>query len=149
MPFIHVPTVFDHEPSTQEIFDAACRHFAAQKRQSKIGHYCLYRMDAENGDKCACGVGHFIPDYAYSPYMERHDVHHVTKYNGVPPWFINNINFLLRLQVAHDQTSDLDGLKRRLTSIAEDLGLNGKEIEQITEFSVVEDPMGTPAEDTV
>src|SRR5579883_1658940 len=91
----HVPTIFNHEPSAQEVFDAAVRHLARQKRKSiKFSDdfkdtYCVYR----HPEGYACVVGHFIPNEAYNPRMEANDAEIIVEKFGhkLPEWMSKHV----------------------------------------------------------
>jgi hypothetical protein len=131
----HVPTIFNHMPSAQEVFDAACVHLAAQKRPAKtLGGGCYYR----NNEGCACAVGHFIPDDKYDPNMEGGLYTLVEKFHKqLPAWFGHHRNLLSDLQNAHDHALGVESLQRRLNDVAEEHHLDTAKIALITVFNVL------------
>jgi hypothetical protein len=129
--------VFDVDPTANEIFSAVCNHLARQKRQSAViesgSRSWRYRMD----DGRCCGLGIFIPDFAYSPKMEGSDVYgRVKSYWRLPEWMSEpaNIALMNELQECHDNATSVVGLKRGLTQIAVDYSLDASPVDLITEF---------------
>jgi hypothetical protein len=111
-----MPHVFDHRPTAQEVFDAACTFFATTPGPSIIlldegrGNNCKYR----DRGRC-CAVGHFILDDRYSPEMDDHasytdgtNVSELLRVFGhrLPDWFAEHSKLLSRLQDVHDHNSN-------------------------------------------
>ena len=102
---------FDHEPSDQEVYDAAYEALIQQGLPSvDIKGNCVYR---NNGYRCAVGL--FIPDDVYDPSMENegdleelignwsHDEWYEEGDKRLPSWFNDKEGLLAALQVAHDK----------------------------------------------
>jgi hypothetical protein len=151
-----MPHVFDHRPTAQEVFDAACTFFATTAGRSMIwlangdGNNCKYR----DRGRC-CAVGYFIPDDLYSPEMDDHasyddgtDVTELVRVFGdkLPDWFAEHKGLLKRLQGVHDAAScwtamrhDEDGrpfwnhlaLHDTLSDLAASLGLSTPKLSMI------------------
>lgn len=108
----------------QEIFDEVVKGLASQGfKQSllpeKDGGGCAYRGD--HGRKCA--VGHLIPDEKYSKAFEgdsvaEYNIQEVLKSEGY-----EDACFLDQLQHCHDSGHTPEGMRIRLRSEAERLGL--------------------------
>jgi len=137
----HVPTVFDHEPTAQEIFDAVVKHLAKQKRKCAIPtsetgsktDTCKYR---HNG--YACAIGHLIPDEVYDPKMEGFTLSGLVdeNFSGLPSYFSKYRNFLQYLQQAHDFCRGLSSIKEELGYVAKQFELDPSVIDAISEFSI-------------
>jgi hypothetical protein len=150
---ILMPHVFNHTPTEQEIFDAACRYFATTEGPSSVkrsyGDACKYREK----DTCReCIAGHFIPDDSYDPAMD--DLTLLAEYKGggagienllvyfgakLPSWFRTHLVLLNRLQKIHDGThnwTDVRGwnyanVVTMLTHLADYLELDHSAIKQV------------------
>jgi hypothetical protein len=146
-----MPHVFDHRPTEQEVFDAACTFFATSPGPSVLlfengGNQCKYHQP-ETGR--ACAAGYFIPDDVYEPGMddpERYDdltdVRGLNKYFGekLPVWFAEHQRLLMRLQNCHDDSDHWTGqgvgwrykrVTSRLEEIARTMQLGMDAIEQV------------------
>lgn len=148
-----MPHVFDHTPTTQEVFDEACRYFATTDGPSTVkrsyGENCRYRTE-ETGR--ACVAGHFIPDESYVPAMDG--LVQLPEYKGggsgvenlvlylndkLPSWFRAQLTLLKRLQSVHDEHSnwadeyswDHAAVATHLSVVASSLALNPSAIEQV------------------
>lgn len=109
-----MPHVFDHTPTAQEVFDAACKFFATtpgpsvKPRPGSLGEWnCVYRGD---GGK-PCVAGYFIPDEVYLPEMDEPALFDdgttidklVGRYPGkLPAWMTTHSDLLRSLQKIHD-----------------------------------------------
>lgn len=95
--------------TAQEIFDKVYKHFIIDKNPRSIsttGATCYYR--GPNGEKCAVGI--LIDDKDYNEYMEGHSMENLLTIDAydyivwrIKPQFINHLDLLSFLQVAHDQ----------------------------------------------
>lgn len=145
--------IFDHTPTAQEVFDAACAFFATSPGPSAIrststgtGHECVYRGDSGR----VCVVGYFLPDEAYvddmddpGKFTDGSDVRALVKHYGdrVPAWFATHVELLKRIQsCVHDDESNwspsMNGWDRTyvamsLQSVARDFGLKADAIDAI------------------
>lgn len=146
-----MPHVFDHTPTAQEVFDAACAFFATSPgpstgetvRLGRLAPDCLYR--SANGRTCV--AGHFLPDEVYLPAMDDpdkfsdgSDVNALVRHYGdrVPAWWAGHKALLRELQIIHDAENNwfedgwhagqLAGALRRLAS---DEGLKPDAVQQV------------------
>ncbi len=103
----------------QEIFDKVSKHLLKQNKRavSKEDGSCKYRTS--NGLKCAAGC--LIPDYDYSPKMEKTLVNNLKFFqeSGYSP---EEIQMIAVLQQIHD-LSEPKHWKRQLKTMAEERGL--------------------------
>lgn len=116
--------IFDHKPTPQEVFNAACTYFAISEGPSTVasgrtgtGHDCVYRSDRGR----VCAVGYFLPDDAYVPEMDNaekfsdgSDVKALVRHysDRVPSWFSNLelLGLLKSIQsLGHDDESNWVG----------------------------------------
>lgn len=145
-----MPHVFDHTPTSQEVFNASCVFFATSAGPSVVGDMCRYRF----GDRC-CAAGYFIPDDKYDPRMDSmsempgyeicsggNALPNLLKHFGdtLPSWFRAHANLLKALQVVHDEHDNwiadqwnYRALAEHLRILANRLNLDPTAIEQVDE----------------
>ncbi|WFU52260.1 hypothetical protein QA639_21365 [Bradyrhizobium pachyrhizi] len=117
-----MPHVFEHTPTAQEVFDAACAFFASSPGPSSgLDDICLYRDPTGR----SCVAGNFVPDDNYDPRMDDmsvmpnykphsggNSVNNLIEHFGetIPAWFRQHQKLLVQLQSVHDQR---DNWRRR------------------------------------
>jgi hypothetical protein len=124
----------------QAVFNKVSKHLRKQKRPA-VGRNgeCLYRAP----DGLKCGIGALIKDKAFDPEYNAARIPQVAvmamlKDSGVNPeldWEDlppggDDLDFLLRLQAAHDENADaadwLVAIETALAAVAEDFGLSDR-----------------------
>jgi hypothetical protein len=117
----------------QQLFDGACEHFAAQKKQSVDANgTCYYR--GPNGLKCVWG--YFIPDAEYDEGFEGRGIISLILDHSIVLSRIDKVSsFPTGLQVVHDGAAYLHDLKNNLSDLAADHNLDPTKIDLITEWN--------------
>lgn len=138
-----MPHVFDHRPTAQEVFDAACTFFTTQPGPAIVVAACKYRT----GSRC-CAAGYFIPDDKYQPGMDNMDggngVRNLIDLYGavLPNWFGEHTQLLSRLQNVHDSydsrrawTDDwnYENLAKAMRDVADDFLIDASAVAKIEE----------------
>lgn len=122
--------MIDFPKTKQEIFNRVWDHFVTRKSPlSMVAGTCRYRRDMKPDSPVRCAVGIFIPDELYTLEMEECGrigtvLERLRSLDPALRAFLEeNLDFLRKLQRAHDQCHGLDALKGDLEDVALDSGL--------------------------
>lgn len=106
---------FDYKThdTPQQIFDAAIEFFKTQKQQSydKEQDSCMYRLDETPECEITCVVGAFMPNEAYTPFLEQKGVTMIgadVRDDAFGSWLLRHRSLLSYLQNAHDTDTSWD-----------------------------------------
>jgi len=118
--------LYAHIKTDQQAFDAVCKHLAKQKRQALHNLKCDYLTT--DGERCA--IGGIMP--LDSARLARDDGGEV----GDLPLSLGevSVDLLRRLQLAHDDDTNLEGLQNELRLTARNFGLSADAVDLITEW---------------
>lgn len=120
--------------SPQSAFNKVWNHFIRDNNpiaKDELGK-CVYR----NLEGHACALGIFIPDLFYRPDMEEKNINMLIDEGFIEFKFTATRKLIQSLQHAHDYCSGKDGLKARLTQIADKYELDIPKVEKPVFLSV-------------
>lgn len=98
----------------QDVFNTVAKHLIEQGEPSAYGTdaaICRYRHTSPDGKQLSCALGCLIPDVEYNDAIEGAGIHGLTNDHHLPSMIklVNDvgIEFLDRLQCAHDRAADI------------------------------------------